>query len=157
MRESASGPMPVVYDAIPDDDCVVSVYPMIPPNKEFAADMPKTASCLLKRKSGKGLGTRAAPGGGAKSMKCGLETADAAWGQDVVTKGQEEVTRGRKDHNEVSSGKDLVDQEEAKKPGPGGDDGGPERSGAQTQGPQQSDERGGPRGPRSEKTGPRRS
>ena len=103
MRESASGPMPVVYDAIPDDDCVVSVYPMIPPNKEFAADMPKTASCLLKRKSGKGLGTRAAPGGGAKSMKCGLETADAAWGRDVVTKGQEEVTRGRKDHKEVTN------------------------------------------------------
>ena len=38
---SASGPMPVVYDAIPDDDCILSVYPMIPSNKEIAADLPK--------------------------------------------------------------------------------------------------------------------
>ena len=58
------------------------------------------------------------------------------------------MDRRRKGRNEVTSGEDFVDQE-AKKPGPGGDDGGPEGSGSQTQGLG-----GGPRGP--EGTGKKR-
>ena len=48
----------------------------------------------------------------------GLETVSATWVQGEMTKDLKEVTRGRKDHNEVSGGEDLVDQEEAEKTGP---------------------------------------
>ena len=48
---------------------------------------------------------------------CDLETADAAWGQDVVAEGQEEVTRGRKGHKEVTIEEDLEDQKKAIKTG----------------------------------------
>ena len=51
---------------------------------------------------------------------CDLERADAARGQDVVTKDQEEVMRGRQDHKEVTIEEDLEDQKKAIKTGPRG-------------------------------------
>ena len=39
-RGSASGPMPVACDAIPDHACLVSACSMLPTNREITADMP---------------------------------------------------------------------------------------------------------------------
>ena len=44
----------------------------------------------------------------------------ATWVQDKMTKDLEEVTRGRKDHKEVTKKENLKDQKEAKKTGPQG-------------------------------------
>ena len=63
------------------------------------------------KKPGRFLGWRA-------SGNCDLETVSATWVQDEMTKDLEEVTRGRKDHNQVSSGEDLVDHKESGKTGP---------------------------------------
>ena len=60
------------------------------------------------------------------SGNCDLETVSATWVQDEMTKDLEEVTRGRKDNKEVTKEEGPVGQDEAKKPGPGGVDGGPE-------------------------------
>ena len=71
------------------------------------------------KKPGRFLGWRA-------SGNCDLETVSATWVQEEMTKDLEEVTRGRKDNKEVTKEEGPVGQDEAKKPGPGGVDGGPE-------------------------------